>query len=174
MPCRIVSIYWDDDHENIRIRVRRFRTVEGVRSSLMDCNRAGLKRLSEEVGSGGEVDVHPGAILDFCEVLSPLQVRRGVHKERWVHGALKFEGWTFVGEGFVHKVGGRVPRFETTSGERWSWTGTYGDNFVDMRKQGMHENIDQLPFAPIYFSFYIDAFRVFSMNNPRHALFSLH
>ncbi|CAN0333943.1 unnamed protein product [Ascophyllum nodosum] len=35
-----------------------------------------------------------------------------------------------------------------------------------MRKQGMHENIDQLPFAPIYFSFHIDAFRVFSMNNP--------
>ena len=38
----------------------------------------------------------------------------------------------------------------------------------------MHENIDQLPFAPIYFSFHIDAFRVFSMNNPvRRVLFSL-
>ena len=120
VPCRIISIYWDDDHESIRIGDRRFRTVEEVRSSLTDCNRTGLKRLWEEVGLGGEVDVDPGALLDFCEVLLPLQVRRGVHKEPWVHGARKFEGWTFVGEGFVHKVGGRVPRFETTSGERWS------------------------------------------------------
>ena len=42
-----------------------------MRSSLTDCNRAGLKRLWEEVGLGGETDVDPGALLDFCGVLLP-------------------------------------------------------------------------------------------------------
>ena len=65
VPCQIISIYWDDDHESIRIGVQKFRTVEEVKSSLTDCNRAGLKRLWEKLGSGGEVDVNPGALLRF-------------------------------------------------------------------------------------------------------------
>ena len=172
MPCRIIPMYWDDDHESIRIGIRRARTG-GIFANGLQPRRP--KAPLGEVGSGGEVDVDSGALLDLCEVLSPLLVRRGVHKKPWVHGDCKFEGCTFVGEGFVHKVGGRVPRFETTSGKKWSWTGMYGDNFVDMRKQGMHENTDQLLFAPIYFSFYMDAFRVFSMRNPvRRVLCSWH
>ena len=141
IPCRIVALLCDNSLDDLVVTVRRFRSAKEVGANGHGRDDFGHTRLWEQVGSGAEVEVEPVALLDFVEILTPEEVRNGVHNEPWIHGDRLLPGWTFVAEGFVvqHPSDGNDngaspgARLKVCQDKSWSRKGYHEDTFVQMR-----------------------------------------
>lgn len=147
VPCRIVRSFFDEESRQLVVVVRCFRNaneVKGMPHGAPGLANNGLVRLWEEVGGKSEVTLHGmERVLGRIEVLAAAEVASGVHLQSWRGQGERLEGWSFVGEWFVHLDNGK---FVSVSGRRkheWRRAGGSKECFPNMRyPETNHSTLD--------------------------------
>jgi len=165
-PCRILELYFDEKEDGMRLTLRRFRTAQEVYGDRTDRDYfSGLPCVWEEVGKQSRFTAKPENLDDICYVLTPDEVRGGLHESEAYASATS----VLVGVGFCERR--RLARqqrqqsaFFPKRGE-WSKTGTTEEHLVDIRTDGFHMNDHNLPYASMPMVCYYDKYNATDMTN---------